>query len=661
MNYKEKYETALEGIREILSSGQDSIKMSRLQLRLQGIFPELNETDDEKIRKVISDILLIDSDEIREILDVNNVLMQDINAWLEKQGEQNYKIIKGKNYLCTKTHKYAGAEWIEGVKYYSPEDYSLVNQGCTYHCPKYSKEEHTNLFKEVEYDGCLEKQGEKKSTDKIQFGKEYKCIASPRYSTFMIGKIYKPEDKFLCRFMNFCSDCFEPIEDSEPKFKVGDWIVCKDRGVFLDGRKFAQITKIEGEKHWFDTAITYLKAEDIRLWTLEDAEDGDILYSKKHNLLWRYKNTKECYCCINLNYDRNNISIGNEIVIPNDVRPATQEQRDLLFDKMLQHTFSEINNKKELKKQGEHNPTDNDDKIEPKFHEGDWVVVSGEVILICDIRNNLYDVMFADGEHRHYDTNILDKESRLWTIADAKDGDVLVASDDSIFIFAGVAYCACKYYVALTVYNDVSISKDVELSSWEMSNAVHPATKEQCDHLFKVMKEKGYKWCNEKKELKKIGELTSTDIANKPEPMFKVGEWVVRKDKQHFCNGSKTVQIIKIDRNMCDFDCGSWLYDKDIRPWSIYDAQVGDVLISWTNKPFIYNGFFNESVVGAYCGLNTFNRIIIADKQDYLYYNWTIKKDIRPATKEQRDFLFKKMKESGYEWDSEKKELIRRT
>jgi len=438
MNYKEKYETALEGIREILSSGQDSIKMSRLQLRLQGIFPELNETDDEKIRKVISDILLIDSDEIREILDANNVLMQDIDAWLEKQGE-------------------------------------------------------------------------KKSTDKIQFGKEYKCIASPRYSTFMTGKIYKPEDKFLCSFMNFCSDCFEPIEDSDAK-----------------------------------------------------------------------------------------------------------------------------------------------------FHVGDWVAVRGEVILICDIRNNLYDVMFADGEHRHYDTNILDKESRLWTIADAKDGDVLVASDGSIFIFAGVAYCACKYYVALTVYNDVSISKDVELSSWEMSNAVHPATKEQCNHLFKVMKEKGYKWYNEKKELKKIGELTSTDIANKPEPMFKVGEWVVRKDKQHFCNGSKTVQIIKIDRNMCDFDCGSWLYDKDIRPWSIYDAQVGDVLISWTNKPFIYNGFFNESVVGAYCGLNTFNRIIIADKQDYLYYNWTIKKDVRPATKQQRDLFFQKMEENGYEWDDEKKEVIKR-
>jgi len=61
----------------------------------------------------------------------------------------------------------------------------------------------------------LEKQGEQKTIDKIKPGKKYKCIASPRYSTFIVGNIYKPEDKFLCSLMNFCSDCFEPIEDGE--------------------------------------------------------------------------------------------------------------------------------------------------------------------------------------------------------------------------------------------------------------------------------------------------------------------------------------------------------------------------------------------------------------------------------------------------------------
>lgn len=48
MDYKEKYEMALEGIQEILGSGEDSIKMSRLQLRLQGIFPELKESQNHQ-------------------------------------------------------------------------------------------------------------------------------------------------------------------------------------------------------------------------------------------------------------------------------------------------------------------------------------------------------------------------------------------------------------------------------------------------------------------------------------------------------------------------------------------------------------------------------------------------------------------------------------
>ena len=39
---------------------------------------------EEKIKKIISDILLIDSDDIREVLESNNALMQDVDDWLEK-------------------------------------------------------------------------------------------------------------------------------------------------------------------------------------------------------------------------------------------------------------------------------------------------------------------------------------------------------------------------------------------------------------------------------------------------------------------------------------------------------------------------------------------------------------------------------------------------
>ena len=85
-DYKEKYEMALEGIQEILSSGEDSIKMSRLQLRLQGIFPELKESKDEKIRKAF--IKYCKLQQKANNIGFCGISLIDAIAWLEKQGEQ---------------------------------------------------------------------------------------------------------------------------------------------------------------------------------------------------------------------------------------------------------------------------------------------------------------------------------------------------------------------------------------------------------------------------------------------------------------------------------------------------------------------------------------------------------------------------------------------
>lgn len=82
MDYEKKYKEGLEGIEEILSSGQDSIKMSRLKLRLQGIFPELKESEDERIRKALLDTL-----PKHGYLPQTNIKVEDAIAWLEKQGQ----------------------------------------------------------------------------------------------------------------------------------------------------------------------------------------------------------------------------------------------------------------------------------------------------------------------------------------------------------------------------------------------------------------------------------------------------------------------------------------------------------------------------------------------------------------------------------------------
>lgn len=88
-DYKEKYEMALEGIQEILSSGEDSIKMSRLQLRLQGIFPELKESKDEKIRKAL--IKYCKLQQKANNIGFCGISLIDAIDWLEKQGESYTK------------------------------------------------------------------------------------------------------------------------------------------------------------------------------------------------------------------------------------------------------------------------------------------------------------------------------------------------------------------------------------------------------------------------------------------------------------------------------------------------------------------------------------------------------------------------------------------
>ena len=51
--------------------------------------------------------------------------------------------------------------------------------------------------------------------------------------------------------------------------------------------------------------------------------------------------------------------------------------------------------------------------------------------------------------------------------------------------------------------------------------------------------------------------------------------------------------------------------------------------------------------------------IDISGKLQITNGHWLINNKSKPATKEQRNLLFQKMREAGYEWDAEKKELIK--
>ena len=140
---------------------------------------------------------------------------------------------------------------------------------------------------------------------------------------------------------------------------------------------------------------------------------------------------------------------------------------------------------------------------------------------------------------------------------------------------------------------------------------------------------------------------------DKVEPKFKVGDWIIK-------DNYSAQQVILMDKDSYTLD--GCIDGKEILPkkyiesnyhlWTIQDAKDGDVLMA--NAPFIFNGNLDGGIgcPGAYCAINTLGNFQIPNKPTH----WT-GHTTTPATEEQRDLLFQKMKEAGYEWDADKKEL----
>lgn len=153
-----------------------------------------------------------------------------------------------------------------------------------------------------------------------------------------------------------------------------------------------------------------------------------------------------------------------------------------------------------LEKLGGRKATDN---AEPKFKIGDWVVYdrndhSREIMQIYGIRDGRY--YFDGNAHFSWSIKECDEKSHLWTIQDEKDGDALAAHECYV-IFKEIdglnIRCHCTYHY-------MGFNPSLYVDTLQNKTAFHPATEEERDVLFQKMKEAGYEWDAEKKELKKI-------------------------------------------------------------------------------------------------------------------------------------------------------------
>ena len=142
-------------------------------------------------------------------------------------------------------------------------------------------------------------------------------------------------------------------------------------------------------------------------------------------------------------------------------------------------------------------------------------------------------------------------------------------------------------------------------------------------------------------------------------PKFKVGDWVVYECGEE----TATLQIARIVGKTYVFSDGTTLSvaDEDtLRLWDINkDAKGGDVLYAkssyFKEYLFMFSSFTGDNVISTHFGYDVFHGTFdkkltrFGRKEDFI--------SVTPATKGQRDLLFQKMKETGYEWDAEKKKL----
>jgi hypothetical protein len=152
------------------------------------------------------------------------------------------------------------------------------------------------------------------------------------------------------------------------------------------------------------------------------------------------------------------------------------------------------------------------------------------------------------------------------------------------------------------------------------------------------------------------------------EPKFHEGECLTENHPNNYARFVQILEIVnvqgkkryRISRDLhndediveCRFIEDNWHH------FNIHDAKDGDVLFhsdSASNGIFIFKEILqcrNMQKVICYCDYDSEDGFCLGENHTCC---WTDSKILHPATKKQRDLLFQKMKEAGYEWTRQRK------
>lgn len=629
---------AIKLVREYYPDGRRQLLNEALETLIPELKEKENESEGEKIRKALISILKSDFDKDTTIYGIS---VGDIIAWLEKQV---IDISSFPNEEQKYMEKYTSLDKVTLIKLLAERDRNV--------------EEITKSF---------EKQCEQRHLAfKAEHGRYYYCIKnyfSGGKKQASKGDVVQALRGLPIMGLEDASEFFLPVNDMQlnklnnainhndrPKFKVGDWIVYDK----YNNKDIDRIVKLDNELVRFESGewlYNYQLNKDCKLWTIKDAEGGDVLSCENgwtciFKALDNHTNTFSSYCFM----DKKGwfCECGGQGHTLDDricgkIHPATKEQRDLLFKKMKEAGYEWDAEQKELK------------KIEIKFKVGDWVVTEeGKVNQVTTVSDDGDAYTLDDGT---YFSGSWKDMYHLWTIEDAKDGDVL-AEHETIVLFKKIEGLNIRCYCT---YHYLGYNPALYVDTLQNKTPYRPATKEQRDLLFQKMGEEGYEWDAKNKILTKIEKVST--------PKYKAGDWLI-------CDDFAPMRVDCIDLKEQKY----YLSNGDIRPsemvdnnpyirlWSIRDAKSGDVLYNYEGENgveaiHLVKGWEDVKDMGkTLCSIATYrvldNEVISGGLGAIWWEGNTVK--FRPATTEERKKLFKKanfLEKKQINWKPTKEQL----
>ena len=360
------YDEALDRARVYWETDNDNTLDIKAKGTMEYLFPELAESDDERIRKVAIEF-------VKQNTSFNYCLgisKEQILDWLKKQGKlvDEYE---------DKLDRCACESFNKGYK--AAIEHQKEKQG-----EKKSKK--VSLWKHWK-DGIagngegkliylVKVNGTYRLTSCLSFECDY--IKLSELDTLMFEKQDKQNviEALRTEYEKGRADAIAEAGKVEPKFHEGEWVFIEEIKGYKQGP--FQIKSLSKHGYCFDEdRVMPFSTDDLMsLWTIQDAKDGDVLRIRNLTFIFQeitnnnvcHKDAVVAYCSYEDNDDGFGVCGPDCITDLEIITPATKEQRNLLFQKMREAGYEWNAEKKELKKIKDEEYNGEDYGIDSLFH-----------------------------------------------------------------------------------------------------------------------------------------------------------------------------------------------------------------------------------------------------------------------------------------------------